>query len=321
MAKEKKDMTPMERREQMIKDRAARLARDAEKQGITPAELAKKKKDTYIKVVGGAASLLPIGRIVSMASKVIRGGTAAKRTAGAVKEIKEAGRKLNAQSKLKQAASKPKTGTAVATRPSTAVKPRSTAVGPKKPSTPKREMKNITPTKAPATRTKITPKPPKKSTKPVSKAKAAATVAATTALGAAALMGNKGQKKTQAATVTAPTSRPKRPAKKRGTGMSEGNTVAGSSGRRASKGPGVGKTDKKDPRKGFSSKATPGKKGPLASARKEYPVTGPGSQSKVLRPKKAEPKIPAGAKRFQGSYNSKTHKLQNIGGKTYVVKR
>jgi hypothetical protein len=308
MAKEKKDMTPMERREQMIKDRAARLARDAKKQGITPAELAKKKKDTYVKVLGGAASLLPIGRIVSMASKVIKGGTTAKTAA-------KTSRALTTTTKPK---TKSTTGRAVATRPSTAVKPRSTAVGPKKPSTPKREMKNITPTK----RTKITTKPPKKSTKPVSKAKAAATVAATTALGAAALMGNKGQKKTQAATVATPTSRPKRPTtKKRSTGMSEGNTVAGSSGRRASKGPGVGKTDKKDPRKGFSSKATPGKKGPLASARKEYPVTGPGSQSKVLRPKKAEPKIPAGAKRFQGSYNSKTHKLQNIGGKTYVVKR
>jgi len=76
----------------------------------------------------------------------------------------------------------------------------------------------------------------------------------------------------------------------------------------------------KDPR-GNQIKATPGKKGPLASARKEYPVTGPGSQSKILRPKKAAAKIPAGAKPFKGSYNSKTHKLQNINGKTYVVKR
>lgn len=310
MAKEKKDMTPMERREQMIKDRAARLARDAKKQGITPAELAKKKKDTYVKVLGGAASLLPIGRIISLASKTIKGattGTTAAKTSRAV----------TTTAKPKP---KPK-GTAVATRSSTAVKPRSTAVGPKKPSTPKREMKNITPTKPPATRTKVTPTPPKKSTKPMSKSKAAGIAAGTAAVGAAALLGNKGQKKTQAASVATPTSRPKRPTKKRSTGMSEGNTVAGSSGRRASKGPGVGKTDKKDQRKGFSSKATPGKKGPLASARKEYPVTGPGSQSKVLRPKKAEPKIPAGAKRFQGSYNSKTHKLQNIGGKTYVVKR
>tara|TARA_E500000081_G_C6133470_1_gene355204 strand:- start:1368 stop:2243 length:876 start_codon:yes stop_codon:yes gene_type:complete len=77
-------------------------------------------------------------------------------------------------------------------------------------------------------------------------------------------------------------------------------------------------TKSKDPR-GNQIKATPGKKGPLASARKEYPVTGPGSQSKILRPKKAADKIPAGAKPFTGSYNSKTHKLQNINGKTYKV--
>lgn len=74
----------------------------------------------------------------------------------------------------------------------------------------------------------------------------------------------------------------------------------------------------KDPR-GNQIKATPGKKGPLASARKEYPVTGPGSQSKILRPKKAAAKIPAGAKPFKGSYDSKKFKLQNIKGKTYVV--
>ena len=50
----------------------------------------------------------------------------------------------------------------------------------------------------------------------------------------------------------------------------------------------------KDPRTGFASKATPGK---------------------------AKSGIPAGAKPFTGSYNNKTHKLQNINGKTYVVKR
>lgn len=48
----------------------------------------------------------------------------------------------------------------------------------------------------------------------------------------------------------------------------------------------------KDPRTGFASKATPGK---------------------------AKSALPAGAKPFTGSYNSKTHKLQNIKGKTYVV--
>ena len=52
------------------------------------------------------------------------------------------------------------------------------------------------------------------------------------------------------------------------------------------------KTASKDPRKGFASKATPGK---------------------------AKAALPAGAKPFKGSYNSKTHKLQNIKGKTYVV--
>lgn len=291
MAKEKKDMTPMERREQMIKDRAARLARDAKKQGITPAELAKKKKDTYIKVVGGAASLLPIGRIVSMASKAIKGattGTTAAKTSRAV----------TTTAKPKP---KPK-GTAVATRPSTAVKPRGTAVGPKKPSTPKREMKNITPTKPPATRTKVTPTPPKKSTKPMSKSKAAGIVAGTAAVGAAALLGNKGQKKTQAASVATPTSRPKRTAKK--TGMSEGNTVAGSSGRRGG-----------DPRKGFASKATPGKK----AAPSKTPTTKSRDKDGQGTGKIG---LPAGAKRtFGGSYNSKKEKLRNIGGKTYVFNK
>lgn len=292
MAKAKKDMTPKERREQMIKDRAARLARDAEKQGITPAELAKKKKDTYVKVLGGAASLLPIGRIVSMASKVIKGGTTAKTAAKTSRAV------------TTTAKPKPKsgTGTAVATRPSTAVKTKSTAVGPKKPSTPKREMKNITPTKAPATRTKITPKPPKKSTKPVSKAKAAATVAATTALGAAALMGNKGQKKTQAATVKAPPSRPKRA------------SVTGPKPRPKRNAPnyGLGKKDSKNaPNYGLGK--MPKKAANKVPSTKSRDKDGEGT-GKI--------NLPAGAKRtFGGSYNSKKEKLRNIGGKTYVFNK
>lgn len=55
------------------------------------------------------------------------------------------------------------------------------------------------------------------------------------------------------------------------------------------KGPGVGKQDKADPRKDFKSK-------PVKNAT-----------------------LPAGAKPFKGGYDSKTHKLQNIRGKTYVV--
>ena len=244
-----KGLSQKETREKLIKDRAARLARDAKKQGITPAALAKKKKDTYIKVVGGAASLLPIGKIISLAGKAIKGGTAA------VKSAKAA---------------------------------------------------------------------PKKSTKPMSKGKAAAIIATTTGLTGAALLGSKGQKKA-GASVTAPTSRPKRTTKR--TGMSEGNTVAGSSGRKPSRNApnfGLGKMRKTEGSSGKPQarrKALDKMKGPLASARKEYPVTGPGSQSKILRPKKAGDKIPAGAKPFRGSYNKKTEKLKNIGGKTYVLKR
>ena len=201
-------------------------------------------------------------------------------------------------------APKPSTGTAVAKRPSTAVKTQGKAVGPKKPSGQPREMKNITPTKPPATRTKITTKPPKKSTKPISKGKAAAIIGTTAGLTGAALLGSKGQKKA-AASVTAPTSRPKRPTKR--TGMSEGNTVAGSSGKRGG-----------DPRKGFASKATPGpKKVAPTPKRKPKDKNDPrGNQIKAMS------SLPAGAlRKFQGSYNKKKEKLKNIGGKTYVMKR
>ena len=194
-------------------------------------------------------------------------------------------------------APKPSTGTAVAKRPSTAVKTQGKAVGPKKPSGQPREMKNITPIK----RTKITTKPPKKSTKPISKGKAAAIIGTTAGLTGAALLGSKGQKKA-AASVTAPTSRPKRSTKR--TGMSEGNTVAGSSGRRGG-----------DPRKGFASKATPGAK-PTPKRKPKDKSDLRGNQIK------ATSSLPAGAlRKFQGSYNKKTEKLRNIGGKTYVVKR
>ena len=194
-------------------------------------------------------------------------------------------------------APKPSTGTAVAKRPSTAVKTQGKAVGPKKPSGQPREMKNITPIK----RTKITTKPPKKSTKPISKGKAAAIIGTTAGLTGAALLGSKGQKKA-AASVTAPTSRPKRSTKR--TGMSEGNTVAGSSGRRGG-----------DPRKGFASKATPGAK-PTPKRKPKDKSDPRGNQIK------ATSSLPTGAlRKFQGSYNKKTEKLRNIGGKTYVVKR
>ena len=166
-------------------------------------------------------------------------------------------------------------------------------------------MRNITPPKGSSVkRTKITTKSPKKSTMPISKGKAAAIIGTTAGLTGAALLGSKGQKKA-AASVTAPTSRPKRPTKR--TGMSDGNTVAGSSGRRGG-----------DPRKGFAPKASPGpKKVAPTPKRKPKDKNGPrGNQVKAMS------SLPAGAlRKFQGSYNKKKEKLKNIGGKTYVMKR
>ena len=197
-------------------------------------------------------------------------------------------------------APKPSTGTAVAKRPSTAVKTQGKAVGPKKPSGQPREMKNITPIK----RTKITTKPPKKSTKPISKGKAAAIIGTTAGLTGAALLGSKGQKKA-AASVTAPTSRPKR----------SSVNVTGPTSRPKRKGPGVGRTDKSDPRKGFASKATPGAK-PTPKRKPKDKNDPRGNQIKPIS------SLPAGAlRKFQGSYDKKKEKLRNIGGKTYVVKR
>jgi len=311
-----KGLSQKETREKLIKDRAARLARDAKKQGITPAALAKKKKDTYIKVVGGAASLLPIGKIISLAGKAIKGGTAAvkaakaapKKTTGtAVTKARSTSVATKSKTPAAKAGARAKSqSTAVAIRPST-------KVGRAKPT---RKMINITPPKG--SRTKITTKPPKKSTKPMSKGKAAAIIATTTGLTGAALLGSKGQKKA-GASVTAPTSRPKRTTKR--TGMSEGNTVAGSSGRKPSRNApnfGLGKMRKTEGSSGKPQarrKALDKMKGPLASARKEYPVTGPKKKTET------KPVIPAGAKPFRGSYNKKTEKLKNIGGKTYVLKR
>ena len=70
----------LEQRKKLIKARQERLARDAKKQGITPEQLLKKKRDTYLGVVGGAASLaLPFGAILKGATALFKGiGGAAK---------------------------------------------------------------------------------------------------------------------------------------------------------------------------------------------------------------------------------------------------
>ena len=90
-------MTPMERRQKLIDDRAKRLARDAAKQGMTPEQLMKKRKDTYVNVAGGAAlGALPVAGIVRGAGalyKALTGGAKAASTA----------KKASAATKVKKA--------------------------------------------------------------------------------------------------------------------------------------------------------------------------------------------------------------------------
>jgi len=321
MAKAKKDMTPKERREQLIKDRAARLARDAAKQGLTPAQLMKKKTDTYINVVGGAASLaLPAAAVVRGAGALFKTLTGGSKAAKAIKALPKAkSTKVTTKADKKPTTTKPASqqviegkattkpsssskSTAVTTAPSRAVKKPGTKVQQvrqvkdKKPA-----MKNVTPKKK-ALPNKAKPKDKSKAVK--------AAVAAAVLGGAATQMPDTKKSEAKSSTVTGPKPRPKRsssvatpkPRPKRRTGMSEGNTVAGSSSRRGS-----------DPRKDFASKATPGAK---KAAPKKVPTTKSRDKDGQGTGKIG---LPAGAKRkFSGGYNSKTEKLRNIGGKTYV---
>lgn len=283
MAKDKKSMTPKERREQLIKDRAARLKRDAAKQGITPAELAKKKKDTYVKVVGGAASLLPIGRIISLAGKGVKALTTGAKTTKAAKTTR-------AKSAGSKPTTKPKTSTASKSNRAKSQGGRTAAQtkqAPKKPAAKKAAAKKqgLTNTQRAILGGAVT----------------SATLATIDDI----------RKAGKGKAVAAPTSRPKRPTvtgptsrPKRSTGMSEGNTVAGSSGRRGS-----------DPRKGFASKATPGAK-PTPKRKPKDKLDPRGNQIKAMS------SLPAGAlRKFQGSYDNKKEKLRNIGGKTYVFNK
>ena len=289
MAKAKKDMTPKERREQMIKDRANRLAKEAAKQGITPAELKKKKKDTFLNVVGGAATMVPIARVMQLANtayKAYKGaGTAAKVTKTATK-AKPAASKTATKAKTPATTAASKANRATSQGGRTAAQARKAAKAKPAPkSTAKPKSRKMTP--ASSTR--------------VDRAKKALLGGAVASATLATIddIRKSGTGKAKAASVATPTSRPKRPTTKRRTGMSEGNTVAGSSGRRGG-----------DPRKGFASKATPGKK---KAAKSKDPR---GNQIKAIS------SLPSGAKRkFGGSYDSKKEKLRNIGGKTYVFSK
>lgn len=317
MAKAKKDMTPKERRDQLIKDRADRLARDAKKQGMTPAELMKKKQDTYVNVVGGAAlGALPVGAVLRGAGALFKGLT------GGGKAAKTATKATKAAPKAKPAAKKPAAKKQTAAK-KPAAKPTSKAA--QKTAAAKSKI-----TKAEAAGRAVAAGAAKTkgaATSAASKARASANRLKSRATAAAkkpgvgqrarnAILGgaatsaalnviDKAKKSgtakasTSKATVTGPKSRPKR-----GTGMSAGNTVAGSSGRdprtRNAPNVGLGKMPKK---------AAPKKVPSTKSRDKDGQGTG-----KI--------NLPAGAKRkFSGGYNSKTEKLRNIGGKTYVFNK
>lgn len=78
------------------------------------------------------------------------------------------------------------------------------------------------------------------------------------------------------------------------------------------------KTPNKTPKSSYDE-VKPQKK----TAKKPTKTTTPTTKSrdKDGLGKKPKTALPAGAKPFKGSYNSKTHKLKNIRGKTYVVKK
>ena len=103
MADKKKKLSQIEQREKLIKDRAARLAKDAKKQGITPEALLKKKRDTYLTVASPLIGLLPFGAIA-------RGATSLFKAVKTAKKAKDVGKALKT-SKTK------KTGTGAKLKP------------------------------------------------------------------------------------------------------------------------------------------------------------------------------------------------------------
>jgi len=110
MGFERRKTSLKEDREELIKQRAARLARDAKKQGITPEALLKKKRDTYLGVIGGAASMaIPFGPLLKGASLLFKGmGTAAKASKVGTSVVKGAKKVKDAVKKVQGVKSKTK---------------------------------------------------------------------------------------------------------------------------------------------------------------------------------------------------------------------
>lgn len=312
MAKAKKDMTPKERREQLIKDRADRLAKDAAKQGITPAQLAKKKKDTYLNVVGGAITAIPLARVMQLANtayKAYKGAGAATKVAQATKTGTKA---TKTAAKTKPASTKTAAKTKTPATAAASKSNRATSQGGRTAAQARQATKTKPAPKSKAAQSKTPAKPKSRKMTPASstrvdRAKRALLGGAVTSATLATIddIRKSGKDKAKAAPA-APPSRPKsvptpKPRPKRSTGMSEGNTVAGMKGKKKSTPMSPGNTV-------AGSSGRPKKK--VDTSREQYR---PGTNNKGL---------PAGAKRkFGGSYNSKKEKLRNIGGKTYVFNK
>ena len=250
--------------------------------------------------VGTVRAAVTAGKVAPRIMQMVRqlgGKKIAKPTTAQIKNAKPT-------STLKQKAGEIKVGSRTATKakPKTGVKAErkplkgETKVASKKPASKKPAAKKDS--GMVITRTKIKQKPPAKSSKITTgdKLLAGATVLAA---GTAALT-PKGQRKAKAEAFTSK-------AKEGGPGRQFKKKVTGPKSRPTT-----------DPRKGFASKATPGKKkvAPTPKRKPKDKLDPRGNQIKAVS------SLPAGAlRKFQGSYNKKTEKLRNIGGKTYVVKR
>tara|TARA_R100000231_G_scaffold60912_1_gene49656 strand:- start:456 stop:1301 length:846 start_codon:yes stop_codon:yes gene_type:complete len=245
--------------------------------------------------VGTVRAAVTAGKVAPRIMQMVRqlgGKKIAKPTTTQIKNAKPT-------SALKQKAGEIKVGSRTATKakPKTGVKAErkplkgETKVASKKPAAKKDSGMVIT-------RTKIKQKPPAKSSKITTGDKLLAGATALAA-GTAALT-PKGQRKAKAEAFTSK-------AKEGGPGRQFKKKVTGPKSRPTT-----------DPRKDFAFKATPGKK-KVAPTPKRKPKDKNDPRGNQI---KAMSSLPAGAKRkFQGSYNSKTEKLRNIGGKTYVFKK
>jgi len=255
--------------------------------------------------VGTVRAAVTAGKVAPRIMQMVRqlgGKKIAKPTTTQIKNAKPT-------SALRQKAGEIKVGSRTATKakPKTGVKAErkplkgETKVASKKPASKKPAAKKPAAKKDSGmviTRTKIKQKPPAKSSQIKTSDKL---LAGATALAAGtAALAPKGQRKAKAEAFT-----PK--AKEGGPGRKFKKKVTGPKSRPTT-----------DPRKDFAFKATPGKKkvAPTPKRKPKDKLDPRGNQIKAMS------SLPAGAlRKFQGSYDKKTEKLKNIGGKTYVMKR